>query len=69
MTINLFGNITFSIGLRNGVGLDLEFVNSRPIWVSSDDWFGVRPASFEGVVILFPFIIITIGQAFEARDV
>jgi hypothetical protein len=68
MTLNLFGNTTFSIGLRNGVGIDLEFTETRPVWITSNDWIGTRVASFEGVVILFPFVIITIGQVYEAKD-
>ena len=31
-----FGDYNLSINLRNGVGLDLEFTDSRAVWVILD---------------------------------
>lgn len=70
-TISLFGML-WSIELRNGVGFDIEFVNSRPVWVERLDletdertW---KPMPFEGVVILLPFININVGRCYVEVD-
>ena len=66
-TINMFG-MYWTIELRNGVGIDLEFVDSRPVWVTKIDmstgaqtW---ETMPFEGVIILLPFININIGRCY-----
>lgn len=66
-TINMFG-MYWTIELRNGVGIDLEFVDSRPVWVTKIDInTGVQTwetMPFEGVIILLPFININIGRCY-----
>lgn len=66
-TINMFG-MYWTIELRNGVGIDLEFVDSRPVWVTKTDInTGVETwetMPFEGVIILLPFININIGRCY-----
>lgn len=66
-TINMFG-MYWTIELRNGVGIDLEFVDSRPVWVTKIDMStGVQTwetMPFEGVIILLPFININIGRCY-----
>lgn len=66
-TINMFG-MYWTIELRNGVGIDLEFVDSRPVWVTKTDInTGVQTwetMPFEGVIILLPFININIGRCY-----
>ena len=71
-TINMFG-MYWTIELRNGVGIDLEFVDSRPVWVTKVDMnTGVQTwetMPFEGVIILLPFININIGRCYvEIND-
>ena len=57
-----FGEYYLSIDLRNGVGLDLEFADSRPVWISNSETGGLATASFEGTVLMLPFMIITLGK-------
>jgi hypothetical protein len=70
-TINMFG-MYWTIELRNGVGIDLEFVDSRPVWVTKVDMnTGVQTwetMPFEGVIILLPFININIGRCYVEVD-
>ena len=70
-TISLFGML-WSIELRNGVGFDIEFVNSRPVWVEKiglvKDESTWTAMPFEGVVILLPFININIGRCYVEID-
>lgn len=64
MTFILFGQaLTFEF--RNGVGVDLEFTNSKPVWISVDrEGLEVKAAEFEGLVISLPFIVISYGQVY-----
>jgi|TARA_B100000085_G_C18240331_1_gene389684 hypothetical protein len=70
-TINWLGML-WSAELRNGVGFDVEFVDSRPVWVMKiDTRTGVgswESMPFEGVVILLPFININIGRCYVEVD-
>ena len=63
MTLQL-GEYYLSMGLRNGVGLDLEFTDSRPVWVTNSLDDSLNAASFEGTVLLVPFIVITFGKIY-----
>ena len=58
-------NRSFSIELRNGVGLDLEFVDSRPIYLYNTftEELIVRP--FQGTILLLPLLVISFGRAYE----
>ena len=57
-----FGEYYLSLDLRNGVGLDLEFTDSRPVWISNSETGDTGAASFEGTVLMLPFMIITLGK-------
>jgi hypothetical protein len=63
----IFGR-SFSIELRNGVGLDLEFVDSRPIYLYNTftEELIVRP--FQGTILLLPLMIISFGRAYEETE-
>ena len=63
-----FGKYNLSINLRNGVGLDLEFTDSRPVWVVLNGAEHYDVAQFEGTVISLPFCVITFGQVFLQED-
>ena len=56
---------SFSIELRNGVGFDLEFVDSRPIYLynSFTEELIVRP--FQGTILLISLMVISFGRAYE----
>jgi hypothetical protein len=67
MTFKLFGKyLTFN--LRNGVGLDLEFADSRPVWVTSKGSEALEVFCFEGAVILLPFTCITFGECYHSEQ-
>ena len=54
---------TLATELRNGIGWDIEFVSSRPVWVIFGE--NVKAMPFNGVVILLPLIVITFGSVIE----
>ena len=58
-------NRLLTIELRNGVGLDLEFVDSRPVWTYNHLTDEHNTMPFEGVVVLLPFIVITYGRPYK----
>lgn len=70
-TKSMFGML-WSIELRNGVGIDIEFADSRPVWVTKVDLltgeYTWETMPFEGVVILLPFININIGRCYVEID-
>lgn len=65
MTYNFFKRL-WTIEFRNGVGFDIEFCDSRPVWAVVNGEHDVMP--FAGTVILLPFINITIGNVWEEVD-
>ena len=68
MTCKIF-NRTLSFNFRNGIGVDLEFSRGRAIWVSREfNSTGVEAAVFNGVTLLFPFIIICFGLCYTTED-
>ena len=58
-----FGQYHLSLNLRNGVGLDLEFTDTRAIWVVINEG-EYEAAQFEGIVLSMPFCVVTFGQVF-----
>ena len=58
-------NKLFTVELRNGVGVDLEFVDSRPVWTYNSETEEHSIMPFEGTVILLPFIVITYGRPYK----
>ena len=68
MTFKIF-NRTLSFNFRNGIGVDLEFSQGRAIWVSREvNSTGVEAAVFNGVTLLFPFIIICFGLCYTTEE-
>jgi len=59
-----FGKYNLSVNLRNAVGIDLEFTDSRPVWVVLNNADHYDIAQFEGTVLSLPFCVITFGQIF-----
>lgn len=60
----IFGR-NLDIGFRNGTGIDIEFVDSRPMWVHNHETGEVYTLPFQGTVILLPFIVISYGNVYE----
>ena len=58
-------NRLLTIELRNGVGLDLEFVDSKPVWTYNHLTEEHSTMPFEGAVILIPFMSITYGRPYK----
>jgi len=58
-------NKLFTVELRNGVGVDLEFVDSRPVWTYNSKTEEHSTMPFEGVVVLLPFFVITYGRPYK----
>ncbi|MDB2475938.1 hypothetical protein N9X06_03120 [Paracoccaceae bacterium] len=65
MTGYLWG-LLWSIELRFGIGLDVESVESRPVWTVKDGELNTMP--FSGLVIQIPFFTISIGNVYEEVD-
>ena len=63
-----FGFYLLSINIRNGVGLDLEFTDSRPVWVENTDTEELKAMCFEGTVLLLPLLVITFGKIYEEME-
>ena len=61
-------NKLFTVELRNGVGIDLEFVYSRPVWTYNSETEEHSTMPFEGVVVLLPFFVITYGRPYKEID-
>ena len=55
----------FSFELRNGIGFDIEFVDSKLVWTYNHFTEKHTPMQFEGTVILIPFFTISYGQLVE----
>ncbi len=66
MTFKLF-NRMLTFDFRNGVGIDLEFVDGKAIWISRDQ-VSIEAASFVGAVILLPFFLIQYGKCYQPED-
>ena len=66
MTFILFGQ-TLTFEFRNGVGIDLEFTSTKPVWITRDN-SKFEVAEFEGMVISLPFIVISFGMCYSTED-
>lgn len=66
MTGYLWGML-WSVELRFGIGLDVESVDSRPVWTVKDGELDTMP--FSGLILQIPFFTISIGNVYEEVDV
>jgi len=62
------GKHNLSVEIRNGVGIDLEFPDARPIWVQNNLTNTGEYMCFEGIIILLPFLVVSLGKVFEADE-
>jgi len=67
MTFEIFKGWFLSINLRNGVGIDLEFRQDKPLWITYEHNGEIKAtiSEFDGTEILLPFMRISLGQLFE----
>lgn len=64
-----FGTLLLTVELRNGIGLDIESVDSRPVWVLNNITEELTTMAFNGMVLLLPFLIITLGSVYDDYEV
>jgi len=67
MQTSLFGK-HLSIEYRNGTGIDIEFCDSRPVWVHNTDTGETDAMPFMGTVILLPLVVITYGNVYTEQE-
>ena len=57
-----------SIEWRTGTGIDLEFVDSRPVYTQNILTGEIETMPFQGVIILLPCIIISWGNVYTVDE-
>ena len=63
------GKNTLSIELRNGTGIDIEFVDSRAVWtVCDNDPLSLQAMPFSGTIILLPLLVISYGYVYKTEE-
>ena len=60
-----FGELLLTIELRNGIGLDIEATDSRLVWVMNNNTGKLTTMLFNGIILLLPFVIITLGSIYD----
>jgi|TARA_R110000744_G_scaffold2608_1_gene10379 hypothetical protein len=66
MQFNIAG-MFLNVEPRFGIGLDIESVASKPVWAELDG--EISAMCFDGLVLLLPFFIVTLGQVWiEAEE-
>jgi len=65
MQTNIFG-MFLNVEPRFGIGFDIESVASRPVWTVREDEMSVM--AFDGLVLLIPFFIVTLGNVWEVEE-
>jgi hypothetical protein len=56
---------SLTIEYRLGVGFDLEFPDSRPVWVFNSFTDNIEVMPFQGVIIHLPLCLISFGRVYE----
>ena len=64
MTFNTHGNWLLSIEFRTAVGFDIEFADSRPVWINRPNLLEPCVGELEGVIIGLPFLMISWGVVY-----
>ncbi len=65
MQFNIAG-MFLNIEPRFGIGLDIESVESRPMWTLQDGELSTM--AFDGLVLLLPFFIVTLGNVWTEAE-
>ena len=60
----LFGRV-LSVEYRLGVGFDLEFPDSRPVWVYNVSTGNTETMPFQGVILHLPLCLVSYGRVYE----
>ena len=54
-----------TIEYRLGVGFDLEFPDSRPVWVYKTSTESIEVMPFQGVILHLPLCLVSFGRVYE----
>jgi len=54
-----------TIEYRLGVGFDLEFPDSRPVWVFNSFTESLEVMPFQGVILHLPLCLVSFGRVYE----
>lgn len=65
MQANIFG-MFLNVEPRFGIGFDIESVDTRPVWTVKDG--EMEAMAFNGLVLLLPFFIITLGDVWGVTE-
>ena len=58
-------NRVLSVEYRLGVGFDLEFPDSRPVWVYNSNTGNTETMPFQGVILHLPLCLVSYGRVYE----
>jgi|TARA_Y100000052_G_C2931539_1_gene74649 hypothetical protein len=64
-----FGKKHLTFEFRNGTGLDIEFADSRPVWIIDTETGELSAMAFKGIILLLPLIVITYGEVHQEMEV
>lgn len=56
---------SLTIEYRLGVGFDLEFPDSRPVWVFNSFTDNIEVMPFQGAILSLPLCLISYGRVYE----
>ena len=59
----LFGK-HLNVEWRSGTGIDIEFCDSRPVWVYNVNTEETEAMPFMGTIILLPLVMISYGNVY-----
>tara|TARA_R110001592_G_scaffold35371_1_gene120346 strand:+ start:1112 stop:1312 length:201 start_codon:yes stop_codon:yes gene_type:complete len=65
MQFNIAG-MFLNVEPRFGFGFDIESVESRPVWTVKDGELSTM--AFDGLVLLLPFFIVTLGNVWTDTE-
>ena len=58
-------NRVLRVEYRLGVGFDLEFPDSRPVWVYNTNTGNTETMPFQGVILHLPLWLVSYGRVYE----
>ena len=65
--MKIFGRLLGS-EYRLGVGFDLEFPDSRPVWVYNSNTGNTETMPFQGVILHLPLCLVSYGRVYAEVD-
>jgi len=58
-----------SVEYRLGVGFDLEFPDSRPVWVYNSNTGNTETMPFQGVILHLPLCLVSYGRVYDEVEI